>query len=185
MVEKIFLFHAKAQSGKNFCADYMKEVYEKRNKRVLVIAFADWVKDCMRRYFGIEEYKTEAGRTAITNFATDICRKKDPEIWARVVATTVKAMEECWDVVIIPDWRFKNEAEIMEKYFPGKVVKVLITRPDVENIDNMTKIQRSHLSETELDNFQNWDYNIINETGKVHSTFIQLEKMIAKENERK
>ena len=181
MVKKIYLLHAKAQSGKNFCANYLEEKYKADHQRVLIIAFADWVKDCMRRYFGIEEYKTEEGRTAITHFATDICRKNDPEVWARVVATTVKAMEECWDVVIIPDWRFENEAEVMEKYFPGKVVKVLITRPDVKNVDHMTEEQRLHTSETELDNFQNWDYNIINETCKVYSTFTQLEEMMEKE----
>lgn len=181
MVKKIYLLHAKAQSGKNFCARYMTEIYERMDERVLTIAFADWVKDCMRRYFGINEYKTEEGRTAITHFATDICRKNDPEVWARVVATTVKAMEECWDIVIIPDWRFENEAEVMERYFPGKIVKVLITRPDLEKVDNMTEEQRLHESERNLDFFQNWSYNILNETGKMFDTFTQLEEMIAKE----
>ena len=178
-MDKIYMLHAAAQSGKNTCADKMKEYYENvLNKRVIIIAFADWVKDCMRRYYGITEYKTREGRTAITHFATDVCRKKDPLVWARVLGSTLLAMEEEWDIAIIPDWRFENELDMMEWYFPNKVVKVLITRPDVEEKDNMTEIQRNHISETELDNFQNWDYNIINKTGELVNTIEVLINMI-------
>lgn len=181
MVKKVFLLHGKAQSGKNYCADIMKALCETKGEKVLTIAFADWVKDCLRRYYGIEDYKSEWGRSNITHFATDICRKNDPDIWARVVATTVKAMESEWDIVLIPDWRFENESEVMERYFPNKVVKVLITRPDVNNVDKMTEKQREHQSETELDNWENFDYNILNEYGKLENIYKQLIDMIERE----
>lgn len=182
MVKKVFLLHGKAQSGKNYCADIMKALCETKGEKVLTIAFADWVKDCLRRYYGVEDYKSEWGRSNITHFATDTCRKNDPDIWARVVATTVKAMESEWDIVLIPDWRFENEAEVMERYFPNKVVKVLITRPDVNNVDKMTEKQREHQSETELDNYHFFDYFVINKTNFEEETLIQLQTIINKEN---
>ena len=49
-MDKVFLLHARAQSGKNTCANLMKEYYEQKGKRVIIIAFADYVKfieDCL------------------------------------------------------------------------------------------------------------------------------------------
>lgn len=184
MVKKVFLLHGKAQSGKNYCADIMKALCEIKGEKVLTIAFADWVKDCLRRYYGVEDYKSEWGRSNITHFATDICRKNDPDIWARVVATTVKAMESEWDIVLIPDWRFENEAIVMDDYFFGKVVKVNIIRPNREDVDNMTKNQREHESEINLDNFSFFDYNIINDTNDENGLLKQLIEMLEREKER-
>ena len=41
MLERIYMLHARAQSGKDTCAAIMKEEYEKRGKRVIIIAFAE------------------------------------------------------------------------------------------------------------------------------------------------
>ena len=35
MLERIYMLHARAQSGKDTCAAIMKEEYEKRGKRVI------------------------------------------------------------------------------------------------------------------------------------------------------
>ena len=182
MLERIYMLHARAQSGKDTCAAIMKEEYEKRGKRVIVIAFADYVRWCLDKYYGVTDYKTPEGRTTIQHFATDLVRKNDPTFWGRTVGDLLRAIEDDFDYAIIPDWRFENEFGCLTSRFsPSLIVKVLIDRPNNELTDNMTDAQRNHQSEKELDNYKNFDYNIINEFGKLNATKEQLIAMIDRE----
>ena len=182
MLNRIYLLHAHAQSGKDTCAAMMKEEYEKRGKRVIIIAFADYVRMCLDKYYGVKEYKTPEGRTIIQHFATDLVRKNDPTFWGRTVGDLLRAIEDDFDYAIIPDWRFENEFGCLTSRFsPSLIVKVLIDRPNNELTDNMTDAQRNHQSETELDNYKNFDYNISNEFNKLDETREQIIKMIERE----
>lgn len=182
MLNRIYMLHAHAQSGKDTCAAIMKEEYEKRGKRVIVIAFADYVRWSLEKYYGVKDYKTPEGRTLIQHFATDLVRKNDPTFWGRTVADLLYAIEDDFDYAIIPDWRFENEYSVMiSRFAPHIVVPVLIERPNNELTDNMTEEQRRHQSESELDNWKFFDYNIVNEYGKLDDTKHQLLRMIETE----
>ena len=182
MLNRIYLLHAHAQSGKDTCAAMMKEEYEKRGKRVIIIAFADYVRMCLDKYYGIKDYKTPEGRTLIQHFATDLVRKNDPTFWGRTVGDLLRAIEDDFDYAIIPDWRFENEyTSLASRFAPHIIVQVGIYRPNNEATDNMTETQRKHQSETELDNYKNFDYNIINEFGKLDATKEQLIAMMDRE----
>lgn len=182
MLNRIYLLHARAQSGKDTCAAIMKEEYEKRGKRVIVIAFADYVRWCLDKYYGIKDYKTPEGRTIIQHFATDLVRKNDPTFWGRTVGDLLRAIEDDFDYAIIPDWRFENEySSLASRFAPHIIVQVLIDRPNNEATDNMTVEQRAHQSEVELDNYKNFDYNIVNEFGKLENTKKQLIIMMDRE----
>lgn len=182
MLNRIYLLHAHAQSGKDTCAAMMKEEYEKRGKRVIIIAFADYVRMCLDKYYGVKEYKTSEGRTLIQHFATDLVRKNDPTFWGRTVGDLLRAIEDDFDYAIIPDWRFENEyTSLASRFAPHIIVQVGIYRPNNEATDNMTDAQRKHQSETELDNYKNFDYNISNEFNKLDETREQIIKMIERE----
>lgn len=179
MLDRIYLLHAHAQSGKDTCAAMMKEEYEKRGKRVIIIAFADYVRMCLDKYYGIKDYKTPEGRTIIQHFATDLVRKNDPTFWGRTVGDLLRAIEDDFDYAIIPDWRFENEyTSLASRFAPHIIVQVGIYRPNNEATDNMTEAQRKHQSETELDNYKNFDYNISNEFNKLDETRKQIIMMI-------
>lgn len=184
-MEKIFLLHAAARSGKNTCADAMKDYYvNSYHKRVLIIAFADYVKFVLDKYYDTPAERTEEYRTRIQQFATEQVRASDVNYWANVVSDLLVAIQEDWDIVIIPDWRFGNErvALVSRFYEYGIPVKtMLIDRPNIEEVDGMTEEQRAHSSERNLDNYQNFDYTIINETSQMQKTIQQLIDIIDKE----
>lgn len=184
-MERIYLIHAKAQSGKDTCAEYMKEVYEAKGKRVLIIAFADYVKFVLDKYYHTPACRTPEYRTRIQSFATDQVRKSVPNYWAEVVAQLLYAIRDDFDIVIIPDWRFKNELSALEFYLMDEVhmgqiaiVKMFLYRIKNQETDHMTDDQRQHQSETELDNFVNFDYNILNKTGCLDETKEHLKSII-------
>ena len=182
-MKKVFLLHAPAQSGKNTCADIMKTELENAGERVIIIAFADYVKFTLEKYYGISDFKSKEGRSNIQNYATEKIRNRyDRNFWANIVSNYLDAIRNDFDIAIIPDWRFNNEIESMKWHFGNRVIAVSITRPDVKNIDNMTEEQRRHQSESELNDYKNFDYNIINEYGKLEETKKQIIKIIEKEN---
>lgn len=186
-MEKIFLLHAAARSGKNTCADAMKDYYvNSYHKRVLIIAFADYVKFVLDKYYDTPAERTEEYRTRIQQFATEQVRASDVNYWANVVSDLLVAIQEDWDIVIIPDWRFGNERVALVSRFHeyGIPVKtMLIDRPNIEEVDEMTEEQRAHISERNLDNYQNFDYTVINETSQIQKTIQQLINIIDKEEE--
>lgn len=184
-MEKIFLLHAAARSGKNTCAEAMKNYYETAyNKRVLIIAFADYVKFVLDKYYNTPAERTEEYRTRIQQFATEQVRANDVNYWANVVGDLLLCIREDWDIIIVPDWRFGNERVALVSRFHefGIPVKtMLIDRPGIEEVDGMTEEQRSHSSERNLDKYDNFDYNVINETSQMQKTIQQLIDIIDKE----
>ena len=183
-MEKIYMLRATAQSGKNTVAELMKKYYEEEyNKSVIIIAEADYVKYTLSTYYGINDFKSKEGRSKIQKFATDEARGVDPYVWTHVVTGFLNAVQKDFDIAIIPDWRFYNEYEDMEKVFPGKVKTISITRPGVDKVDNMTTEQRQHKSETELAEFDNYNYNIVNYNGDFIGTLSQVTKIIDYEEE--
>ena len=184
-MEKIYLIHAKAQNGKDTCAERIKHYYELKGKKVLIIAFADYVKFVLDKYYGIPHARTKEYRTHIQQFATDQVRSAVPNFWAEVVAQLLYSIRNDFDIVVIPDWRFENELQAIGFYMidelrsrETQLIKVLIERENYYFIDNMTEEQRAHQSENELDNFENFDYTIINRQNEFDEFFKDINTMI-------
>lgn len=184
-MEKIYLIHARAQSGKDTAATCIKNYYEQLDKRVMVIGFADYVKFVLDRYYKTPSERTPKYRTRIQQFATEQVRHWIPSFWAQTVAQLIYATREDFDIVVIPDWRFENELQallfyMVDEFQSGEtqLIKVLITRENNNITDNMSEEQRNHQSECELDNYQNFDYNIINTTDFIHDFYARIRTMI-------
>lgn len=184
MIEKIFLIHAPARSGKDTCGEVMKEYYESKGKRVCMIAFADAVKFTLEKYYGITDFKSPEGRSHIQHYATDQCRGVNPTLWADWVAEWLKATEADWDIAIISDWRFLNEYDVLDAVFGKEYIRTMyIERPDIDVISDLTEEQRHHQSESELNNYKHYDYVIKNRTGEFMSTIRDLLEVADKEEE--
>lgn len=162
MIEKIYLIHGKARSGKNFTAEILKTEYEKLGKRVLICGFGDPVKDTMTRYFGITDFKSPEGRSAIQHYATDICRAKNDKVWADILSKWLYVVQDLFDIIIIADWRFLSERELILWDWYHLDIKTILVLRDGKNWSDLDNKQQSHQSETELDNYKNFDYTIYN-----------------------
>lgn len=66
-----------------------------------------------------------------------------------------------YDAIIISDVRLKKEIIDLKKTFPELVV-IHIYRPDFDN--GLTEEQKKHITETDLDNFNDYDVNVENTT---------------------
>ncbi len=157
---KIITISGKARHGKNATADIIKEKLELQNKKVSLIAMADYVKYICKKYYNWDGQKDEQGRAILQHLGTDIVRKKNPNFWVNIVLETINVLEDEFDYFIIPDCRFENEITELCKYFD--VLSLKVVREGYKS--NLTEEQLKHSSETALDNFM-FDYILINKEG--------------------
>lgn len=159
---KILMISGKSGSGKDAVAFILKE--KLADKKVLVIHFADLVKYYAFQYYNWSGEKDEKGRALLQKIGTTIMRGFNQDYWARIVAEFLAATINEFDYVLIPDWRFKNEYEVVSSYNKN-VSTIRINRYDKDNNlyinPSLTPEQAAHISETELDNFS-FDYVIDN-----------------------
>lgn len=168
---KVILISAKAQHGKDTSASILKEIYEAKNKRVLITHYADLLKYICRTFFNWNGEKDDYGRTLLQQVGTNTVCAKQPDFWVDFIISILNLFNDSWDVVIIPDCRFVNEIEKMRANFDTTLIRVI--RPDFDN--GLSEIQKQHLSETALDNFD-FDHIVYN-TGSLEDLKNKLSKL--------
>lgn len=162
---KVILISGKAGHGKDQFSQYLQQILTKQNKRVLVIHFADMVKEYAKLYYQWDGQKDEKGRHLLQWLGTDTVRAHFPNYWADLVAQFIKSTETDWDVVLIPDLRFLNEYNRVKKYNEN-CIGVRITRFNSDGTEwenpALTQEQHNHPSETDLDDYS-FDYYVAND----------------------
>ena len=163
-MSKIFLISGKAGSGKGEVGDVLERELMKDGYPVLTISFGDAVKDALSRYYDWDGNKDKHGREMLQQLGTEKVRAMFPDFWAEHVAKLIAATRKDWVYVIIPDWRFINEFDVISDY-NSDVTTIRVERYNEDGSEyvnpNMTDAQRKHVSETELDKFP-FDYIIEN-----------------------
>lgn len=160
-MKNIILISGKARHGKDQIAKYIKEQLELENKKVITIAYGDYVKEIATKYFNWNGKKDEQGRQLIQYIGTDLVRTKlnMPNFWVNHVINLVKVVEVLYDYVIITDCRFPNEIDIVKNVFQNKAISIRIKRDKF--ITSLNEEQQKHPSETSLDDYK-FDYYIEN-----------------------
>ena len=162
MSTKIILIAGKAQHGKDTVAKILKEELEKGGNKVLITHFAALLKFICKEYFQWNGEKDEKGRQLLQYVGTDCIRKKRPHFWVDFVMELISFFDKEWDYIIIPDTRFKNE---ISANFKGNLVRtVKVERLNFES--PLTPQQQLHPSETDLDDFNYFDFIIRAESGE-------------------
>lgn len=171
---QVICIGGKAQSGKDTSAKYIKEALEKDGKKVLIAHYGDLVKYVCTAFFDWDGNKDEHGRTLLQQVGTDVIRRKRPNFWVEFITSIMEFFPATWDYVLIPDCRFPNEIQEVEKAgFDTKYVRV--ERGDFDN--GLTAVQKAHPSETALDKFIP-DYYIHN-TKTLDGLRDEVEKLVA------
>lgn len=148
---KVIVISGKAQHGKDTTAGYMKEFLEARGKKVLIAHYGDLVKYVCKTFFNWDGQKDEKGRTLLQQVGTERIRNKGyADYWVSFIGDILSFFPYEWDYVLIPDCRFPNEIEYLQKR-GFDVIHVRVVREDFES--PLTEEQQKHPSETALDDY--------------------------------
>lgn len=167
---KIITISGKARHGKDFTANIMADSFRAKNKKVIIVHYADLLKFICKNMFGWDGKKDEHGRQLLQYIGTDVVRKKEPDFWVDYIISILKLFENEWDYVIIPDTRFPNEVDKL-KAASFDVKSILVKRPNFTN--GLSNKAMAHISEHALDDYH-FDYCFIN-CGDSHYVNVVIE----------
>ena len=154
---QILLLSGKAGSGKNTFGDMLKKELGNKDKKVLMLAYADYLKFICYTYFGWDGKKDKKGRTLL-QIKGDEITIVDKNFFVDIVIDLIKVLYSKYDFFIVTDARFKNEILEIKRQFKN-VKSIRIVRPNFKT--TLTKEQQRHKSEVELDYF-NFNHYIEN-----------------------
>ena len=156
---QVILIGGKARSGKDTLADFLTENLEKQGKKVFKIQVGQYIKYYAMKYFGWDGEEETKPRDLLIELGTEIIRKKiDPDFHIDRLIQDIKVLSYFYDTFVVSDIRFPVEIEKPKKEFDN-----VTTIKMIRNSDELNDAQKSHVTETGLDDFNSFDYVIENE----------------------
>ncbi len=152
---RIFILSGKAKSGKDVCANVLEKQYQE--KKVIKLSYAYYLKEYIKKlgfWDGKEENKP---RTLMQEFGISFLQEKiEKNFLINRMLEDIKVYSYFYDIIIITDARLKEEIEIPKKVF-NKIVTIRIQN---EKENSLTEKEKSHITETNLDTYPNFDYKV-------------------------
>ncbi len=157
---RVICITGKAGHGKDTVASLLRDEFIARGQAVLITHFADLVKYVCRTFLDWDGEKDEYGRSLLQHVGTEDFRAYRADYWVGFIIDVLKIYPYRWDWVIIPDWRFPNEAgELINAGFDVRLLRVIRENSECEMLEE----QRKHASENSLDGHR-VDYTIHNDS---------------------
>lgn len=154
---KIYILSGKAQSGKDVLAKIITETY--KDKKVVSLAYSYYLKDYIKRitnWNGSDETKP---RELMQQMGIELIKNKiNSKLLINRLIEDIEIFSYFYDVIIITDARLVEEIEIPKEKFKN-VTTIRVNRVD-ENV--LTEKQKEHITETALDNYDKFNFVIIN-----------------------
>ena len=157
----IYLISGRARNGKGTLSKILKEEYEKRKYRVCEIQIMRTLKGYLKDYFNWDGSEETKPRKMLQQIGTDIIRDEMnlPYFHIDRLTEDIKVLSNFFDVFIVNDIRLPQEIEILKSRFKD-VVSINVTRKDYTS--SLNPSEQNHITELALDNYENFDYDIVN-----------------------
>ena len=155
---KIILLSGKARSGKDTVASIIKNYY--KDKDVIVISFGHYIKDYVKRISNWDGSESTKPRDLLQQIGIELIKNKiDNKLFIKRVIDDIKVFSYFYDVIVVDDVRLLDELlELKNEY--NNSISIRINR--VEGYNNLTEAQKKHITETNLDNINDFDYTVLN-----------------------
>lgn len=160
---KIYLLCGKARSGKDTVADILKEKLEENNYKVCNIQVMRTLKGYLKDYFNWDGTEENKPRRLLQNMGTELIREKlnMPNFHIDRLTEDIKVLSNYFEIFIVDDIRLINEIEEIKKRF-NNVVSIGVEKENY--VSPLKEDEEKHITEHDLDNYDSYDYKIINTT---------------------
>lgn len=154
----IFIIYGKARSGKSTITEYIKEYYNNKNIKSIDLMYAESIKNYAKKIMNWDGKEETKPRDFLQYLGTEIIRNKiDNNFFINRMLQDIEVYSYYYDVIIITDARLKEEIEVpYNKY--EKVIRIKIEG----NNSDLTDKQKQHITETALNDYDEYEYKIIN-----------------------
>lgn len=159
---KVFIICGKARNGKDTTAAMIQDIYEKMGKKVLNLSYGSYIKEYAKKISNWDGNDETKPRTLLQELGTTVIRKGIDELFfVKRMLEDIQVYSYFFDVITISDARLKSEVIIPKQKF-DEVYAIRITRPNFDN--GLSLEQKNHITEIDLDDYDNYDYELINDS---------------------
>lgn len=171
----IYLISGKARHGKDTTAAMIKNYYETKGKKVINLQYSSYIKEYAKKISNWDGSEEAKPRELLQQLGTNIIRQKiDPLFFVDAIIKDIKVYSFFFDVIIVSDVRTPEEIDYPKNNFDN-VIALNIRRVNFDN--GLTDEQKKHYTEIALDNYENFDYIVIND-GTIEDLNQKIDKIL-------
>jgi len=158
----IFLVAGKARSGKSTVGEIIKDEYINDDKRVIVSPITKYLKKYIEEITGEEIDEFNKPRELLQKLSSVVIKSElgMEDFFVNRLIEDLKIYSYFFDIIVIPDVRFESEIQIVKSNF-NKVISIGVVRENYKS--DLTIEEQNDVTETSLDNYNSYDYKIIND----------------------
>lgn len=157
---KIFLLSGHARSGKDTVSKIIEEYY--KDKKCINISFGHYIKDYAKRVSNWDGNEETKPRELLQQIGIELIKNNiDDKLFIKRIIDDIEIFSYFYDVIIVDDVRLLDELKILKEKYKS-AVSIRIVRNNYDN--GLTDKEKDHITETDLDTYNNFDYIIENKT---------------------
>ena len=158
---KIFVIGGKAKVGKSTLGKYLREELKRYGYKPCVMQLTEPLYAYARNYFDWNDNTSDKPREFLQKMGIEIIKEKLHKNYFLIDRTCedIEILSNFFDAFIITDARLVMEFQEFEKRFDN-VITIKLTREDYD--DGLKEDEKSHITETEIDDYKNFDIEIKN-----------------------
>lgn len=158
---KIFIICGKARHGKDTFCSLVRRYYADKGIKSINLQFSSYLKEYAKRIANWDGDDTDKPRELLQELGTEVIRKKiDPLFFVKRMIGDVQVYQNYFDVITISDARTKSEVDSIKEAFDN-VCAIKVVRPNFDN--GLSEKQKNHFTEIDLDDYDKFDYTVIND----------------------
>lgn len=168
----IFIISGKARHGKDTVAKMIRDVYERIGLNTINLQYSTPIKEYAKKISNWDGSEETKPRELLQTLGTELIRQKiDFLFFVKRMISDIKVYSYFFDIITISDARAKVELDIPKQDLKNVIV-INVTRPSLES--ELTASEQKHYTETDLDDYNNFDYKIVND-----GTLEELEEKVS------
>ena len=155
---KVFIISGKARSGKGTVAKIIEDYY--KEKKCITISFAYYLKDYAKRITGWDGSENTKPRELLQQLGIELIKNKiDNKLLINRILQDIEVFSYFYDIIIISDARLVDEVESIKTVYSDSI-SIRVNRNED---NNLTLSEKNHITETGLNDYNNFDYIINND----------------------
>ena len=158
---RIYVIGGRAKSGKNTFGEYLREELKDYGYKPCVMHITEPLYSYARTYFEWNGREEDKPREFLQKMGIEIIRDKlgKKDFLLNRLYEDIEILSNFFDTFIITDARMIHEFEDISKKY-GDVVTIKLERENYD--DQLTEEEANHVTEKEVDVYQDYDYVIEN-----------------------
>lgn len=158
---KIFVIGGKAKCGKNTFGKYLREELKRYGYKPCVMHLTEPLYSYARNYFEWDEHSDEKPREFLQKMGIEIIKQKLNKEYFLLdrLSEDIEILSNFFDTFIITDARLPMEFRELKKRYDD-VVNIKLVRNNYDDL--LTEEEKMHITETEIDKCNDFDYEIVN-----------------------